>query len=250
MPIFEKFKEQRKRNRWEEFDEFLRSKEAREAILDTMTNGSEEFLRCLRSNEAKQAILDGLTSQEREFILHDFELELGNLSTQKMAQLLAHVEGEFQRARDQFILFLRSDEGKRLLIDLLIEVLPRVELAPILKSAETRLQDLAAKGVASFVAHAEMSLNKSVDTAKYLARRAAQDFVDHVHQDVRDHLGSYKVKIAEAVREQLSILIEEEVARHVRSGACLSPGRSNRELALAHGISIREVKRRRRNGYF
>jgi hypothetical protein len=63
-----------------------------------------------------------------------------------------------------------------------------------------------------------------------------------LHQDVQDHLSSYRGKIAETVREQLSILLEEEIARQVRPG----PGCSNRKLADMLGVSIREVKRRRR----
>jgi hypothetical protein len=132
-------------------------------------------------------------------------------------------------AKSRFISSLRSDDGKRLLVDLLKEAPARNALAPVLNGAETRLKDLAAKEVATFVAHAEMSL-----------RASATALTDRVHQDVQDHLNSYQDKITEAVREQLSNL-QKEIAQQVRPG----PPRSNRELARKYGVSIREVKRRR-----
>ena len=215
----------------------------------TESERRNDFFRFLGSSKAKQAILDVLTNQERGSILRSFETQLRDLSHTAMAQFSAHVEKALDAARGQFILFLRSDDGKRLLVDLLIEALARNDLAPVLNSAETRLKDLAAEELATFAAHAEMSLKASsaahADALIQNARQAAQDITDRVHQDVQDHLSSYRAKIAEAVRERLPILLQEEIARHVRSGPCLSPGRSNRELALAYGISIREVKRRR-----
>jgi hypothetical protein len=139
-------------------------------------------------------------------------------------------------ARSQFISFLRSDEGKQLLIDLLVEALAGRELAPIVNSAETRLKNVAT--------HAETILEASAashaDALKGKVRQLAQDIASRANKDVRDCLSSYQREIAEAVREQLPIILREEIALDV------SLRRSNREIARDYSMSIREVKRVRR----
>jgi F0F1-type ATP synthase membrane subunit b/b' len=159
-----------------------------------------------------------------------------------------------ERSRDavksQFISFLHSDEGKRLLVELLKEALAGRELAPILKGAEKSLKNLAAEQVVSFRTDAEMELKESAAShtveLERKARKAAQDIAgqanrvyqdlrDHVslhqaemerkarkaaqdiaevYQDFLDHLGSYRAEIVEAIKEQLSILIRKEIERH------------------------------------
>jgi hypothetical protein len=146
-----------------------------------------------------------------------------------MAQFSARVEKALIAARSEFILFLRSDDGKRLLVDLLIEALARNEVAPVLNGAETRLKALAAD--------AEISLQAS-----------AAALADRVHQDVQGHLRSYRANMAETVGKQLRILLEEEIARPRRGRS--GPDRSNRELARDYGVSIRQVKRLRRRRAF
>jgi hypothetical protein len=155
--------------------------------------------------------------------------------------------------KSQFISFLHSDEGKKLSVELLKQALADRELAPIIKGAETSLKNLAAEQVASFQTDAEMKLKESAashtvelerkarkaaqdiagqanrvyqDLRDHVslhqaemerkARKAAQDIADRadlVYQDVRDHLSLYQAKIAEAVREQLPILIRKEIER-------------------------------------
>jgi hypothetical protein len=88
----------------------------------------------------------------------------------------------------------------------------------------------------------EASAAAHSDGLKRMAREAADDIAERVKQDVRDHLSSYQAKVLEAVTEQ--ILLREDIP--VRSRPRLSLRRSNREIACEYGISIREVKRRRR----
>src|SRR5271165_1267205 len=61
----------------------------------------------------------------------------------------------------QVTTFLRSAEGKELLIDLLIEALSRAELALLIRNAETRLKEVAADEIATLAAHAEIAVKIS-----------------------------------------------------------------------------------------
>jgi hypothetical protein len=161
--------------------------------------------------------------------------------------------------------FLRSREGTRLLFDLLAEALARGEVAPLIdsaearlkslaKDAEARLKGLAKEAMATQMVQAQLSLELSSEAhaaaVKLSAREAADNLADQIAHDVQLQLGSYRSAIVEVVKEQLPIMLREEVGRHVRSGPLFSPRWSNRALAAAHGISIREVKRRRRQDWF
>jgi predicted nucleotidyltransferase len=153
----------------------------------------------------------------------------------------------FDLMRSQFISFLRSDEGKQSLVDILIEALPRHELAPILKSVETRLESLATEQVARLGRDAEKAHQTSVAShANALKRKsieAAQNMTDRVKQDVGDYLSSYKANTLRALREHL---LQEELASHVTPGLLLSSRRTNEQIAQEYQVSIREVKRWRR----
>jgi hypothetical protein len=193
----------------------------------------QEFVRFLQSKRAHDVVsshfISFLESERKE----EFARFLGSEKT-------------LDAVRRRFISFLNSDEGKRLLVNLLIEALAHVvELAPILHGAETRLKNLAAEQVARFSTEAEMALEASAaghaEALKREAREAAQKISDRVKQDVRDHLSSYQTKVREAVEEQ--ILFREEIARLLRSKPM---PRSNREIARVYRVSKREVKRRRR----
>ena len=127
------------------------------------------------------------------------------------------------------------------------------DLAPILKSAEISLKNLAAEQVASLRTDAEMELKEaalshSVELARKgkkaaeiiagQANRVSQEFhdrlsvhqaemdrkageaahdiaerADRVYYDVRDQLGLYRAQIVEEVRKQLPILIRQEIER-------------------------------------
>ena len=139
------------------------------------------------------------------------------------------------------------------MLDLLVEALAKGELTSVLDGAEERLKNLAEELVAAHTAHAELSLERSAEARaaalKRSASEAARNLADEIAHDVQQQLKSYRASIVEAVREQLPVALREEVARHVKGGPLFSPICSNRALAAAHGISIREVKRRRRNGW-
>jgi hypothetical protein len=133
------------------------------------------------------------------------------------------------------------------LVQLLIQALARRELDPILAGAERKLKELAAERVESFQTESETMLEVSAaghaNALRRNARQAAQDLADQLKRDVRDYLSSYQGKVLEAVTEQL--LFRDDIARHVKPDYATLP-RSNRDIAREHGISLREVKRRRR----
>ena len=137
---------------------------------------------------------------------------------------------------------------------LLAEALAKGGLRPVLDGAEARLESLAKEMADAHMARAELSLERSAEARaavfKRSASEAARDLANQIEHDVLQQLSSYREAIVEVVEEQLPVALREEVARHVRSGPLFSPPCSNRALAAAHGISIREVKRRRRCGYF
>jgi hypothetical protein len=249
-------KENRQAERKNEFTEFLRSAEGRRAIFelapDILVSGK---LSPILNNIRAQ--LELLTSAEIE----RFKLLLANaLGTAEVrfADTIAQFEQQLDRTlkatEDQFTDFLRSQEGKRLMLNLLIEALGKGELTPVLDGAEKRLKVLAKEMVATHMARAELSLRQSAEAHaaafKRSASEAARDLANQVAHDVEQQLSSYRGAMAEAVQEQLPVALREEVSRHVRSGPLFSPPCSNRTLAAAHGISIREVKRRRRYGLF
>jgi hypothetical protein len=260
-------------------------------IFSTEAERREEFVRFLELEKnairkqfvgfldlEKNAIRSQFITFMREEFVRFFELEQNAIRSQFISFLDSERKEEFVRflgsekalnaIRNQFISFLHSDEGKQLLVKLLIEVLGRGEIAPILNGAgkglkdaaaeaETSLKNLAAKAgtslkslaaakVARFSRDAAMTLEASAaahsDGLKRMAREAADDNAERVKQDVRDHLSSYQAKVLEAVTEQ--ILLQEEIP--VRSRPRLSLRRANREIAREYGISIRQVKRRRR----
>jgi hypothetical protein len=180
------------------------------------------------------------------------------------------------KTKRHIVSFFTSDEGKRLLTELLVEALAQIELRPFIGVVEPRLKEVAAQEVANLVAHGETTLSASATThahaLKQLEKRTIEDFeaaatanADALKQGIKaaarrlsneaqrkleKPLMAHQAQIAAAVTEQLPMVLRQEVAWHVRSGPLLEGQRSNRELALAHGVSIREIKRRRRYGYF
>jgi hypothetical protein len=95
--------------------------------------------------------------------LINFQGQLQGVSAAEIARFTAHADEALKGVKDQFINFLRSEAGKRLMLDLLTEALARGALAPILGAAETRLKNLAADEIATFMAQAEISLKASAE---------------------------------------------------------------------------------------
>ena len=203
-------------------------------LLSTDSERREEFARYLGSPEAVDVVT-------RHFISF--------LETERREEFARFLKSEkaLDAVKNQFVSFLRANDGKKLLIDLLIEALARRDLSPILKSAETRLKELAAERVESLQTEAETVLEISAAShsaaLKREANKVVEELADQIKQDVRNYLSSYQAKVLEAATEQL--LFRDDIARHARSGHT-SLARSNRDIAREHGISIREVKRRRR----
>jgi hypothetical protein len=220
--------------------------------------GRPEFVDFLGSAEGRRAIFalapDILVNSKLSPILDDVRAQLTALAADEIAQFTLQLEKILDTAKDYLANFLCSQQGTRLLLDILIEALARGELAPVLDSTKTRLKTFAFAEVATRVGQAEISLRETAAahaaTFKQSANKAARDLANQAASDVQRQLSSYRGTIAEVLREQLPITLREEVARHVGSGPLFSRPCSNRALAAAHGISIREVKRRRRNGYF
>jgi len=230
----------------------FRSKESRKAERNS------EFVEFLRSAEGRRAIFelapDILVSSKLTPILNDVQGKLEALTAGEIERFKLLLERTLKTAEDHFADFLRSQEGRQLMLDLLIAALAGGELTPVLGGAEKRLKVLAEEMVATHTAHAELSLKQSAEAHaaafKRSASEAARDLANQVAHDVQQQLSSYRGAVVEVVQEQLPVLLREEVATHVRSGPLFSPPCSNRALAAAHGISIREVKRRRQYGYF
>jgi hypothetical protein len=249
-------KDEAKTKRKNEFIEFLRSAEGRRIIfelapdilvsskLTTILNDVRVQLETLSANEAERfTILLETASKTAE---HRFSDEINQLN-QDLAKKLTEV-------RNCLTDFLLSQEGRRLKFDLLVEALAKGGLRPVLDGAEARLESLAKEMADGHMACAEISLERSAEARaavfKRSANEAARDLANHIERDVMQQLSSYRDAIVEVVEEQLPVTLREEVAKHVRSGPLFFPPCSNRALAAAHGISIREVKRRRRCGYF
>jgi hypothetical protein len=215
---------------------------------------TENLSRLLGSADGQHAICAALTSENRKVIAQEFEAKLVGLADAIVSRSVAEINQSLNRAKDSLGLFLHSEQGKRILSDRVIDGFARAEFGPIAETAGMRLKNLAAEEIASLMADAQMAVERSVaEQAVMLKRRAGEVAAEMVAQstcDVDRHLGSYRGLIAEAVEQQLPPLLQEEVVRHLNSGPLLSQPPSNRELALAYGISIREVKRRRRYGDF
>ena|ERR1700730_3556063 len=130
------------------------------------------------------------------------------------------------------------------MLDLVITALAEGELKPVLDGAEERLKVLAKEVVATHTAHAELSLKQSAEAHeaamgrdelslrqsaeahaaafRHSASEAARDLGNQVARDVEQQLSSYRGKIVEVVQEKLSVMLQDEVARHVRSGPLFS----------------------------
>ena len=227
-------------------------------IIWSKDERKREFVEFLRSDEGRQAILELapeiLVNPNVGPTLNDVREQLRIIVAGEIYRFKVLLDRTLKMAKEHFSDFLHSEEGRRLMLHLVTEALARGELAPVLDGAETRLRVLAEEAVATHTAHAELSLQQSAEahaTAfKRRANEAARDLANQVTDDVQQQLRSYRGAIVEVVQEQLPVALRDEVARHVRSGPLFSPPCSNRTLAAAHGISIREVKRRRRFGYF
>ncbi|HMD64125.1 MAG TPA: hypothetical protein VKF83_09145 [Stellaceae bacterium] len=250
-----------------EFVEFFRSAEGRRAIFELapdilvssklapILNDVRVQFEVLTAREMERfkLLLERILKTEESCFSYEIDKFKGHL-----AKSLKVAEDNFadtlKAAENHFTNFLCSKQGKRLMLDLLIEALARGELTPVLDGAEDRLKVLAEEAIATHTAHAELSLKQSAEAHaeafKSSASEAARDLANQVAHDVQRRLSSYRGTIVEVVKEQLPVALREAVAAHVRSGPLFSPPCSNRALATAHGISIREVKRRRRSGYF
>ena len=210
-----------------------------------------EFLEFLRSAEGRQAILklapEILVGADLAPYLTDVRQQLKVIAGDEIGRFKLDLEKTLGD-------FLQSYEGKRLMLDLVKAALAEGELTSVLNGAEQRLKVLAQEEVATHMGRAERTLTESAEAHaaafKCSASDEARNLASQVAHDVEQQLSSYRDSILEAVEEQLPAALREEVARHVRAGPLFSPTCSNRALAAAHGMSIREVKRQRRLGYF
>jgi hypothetical protein len=166
--------------------------------------------------------------------------------------------------RNQILIFLQSNQGKDLLVAFLKEVISRNELAGMIEDVRARVQDLAEEEVSTLAAHAEVALQKSSeDHRSRLDRHAAAQvdmFVEAVLREIENRLqnqreslissslNKIKRKIYGFEHYDLKGILYEAVERHVANGPRFVQSHSNRWLAAALGISLREVKRRRRRG--
>lgn len=214
--------------------EFLGSAEGRDALVQ---HAPEMFARTELA----------LVREKIRYDLHDLvkkELELFKSDLQSL----------YRTANEHFGAFLRSEEASRLMIAHVGEALARGVLVSVLNDAEQRLKALAAEEIATQTARAELAVRADAAiSAAALRGRILQDVANaaaELADEVRQQFSVCKGAIMETVHDHLPRILQDEVARHVRSGPLFSRPTSNREIAAACGISIREVKRRRKYGEF
>ncbi len=139
----------------------------------------QEFVRFFQSTETerRQEFVRLLQSEKTLDVVRSHFISF--LESERREEFVRFLQSEksLDALRNQFISFLRCDEGKRLLVELLIEALAGRELAPILEDAEKRLKDLAAEQVGSFRTTAQMDLDKS-----------AASYADKLQRKVREGL--------------------------------------------------------------
>jgi hypothetical protein len=200
---------------------------------------------------------------------------LGRHSKEIRAELAAALSRDATRLRRdmqvQLQAFLGSADGKELLIGLLTEAISRSEVASLIKGVETRLNEVAAREVADRAAHAEIGLSKSSEHN----RAKLQDEIDAFDRQVGEMTGKLIDKVFREAEEKLQEqrdrliasswdeiqqrnddfiklllprILRKAVERHIARGPRFVQPHSNRWLAAELGISVREVKRRRRRG--
>jgi hypothetical protein len=129
------------------------------------------------------------------------------------------------------------------------------------ETQKTEILDKAAEELRASVAAQKSAETRQVNQHTQRQEEAVAGSLASMKRDVEAALRAARVRFEERthaleddVRERLDALLEERVAefavaavrRHQRERPVSGPGHTNRELAALNGISIREVKRRRR----
>lgn len=167
--------------------------------------------------------------------------------------------------RADFLEFLCSRDGRQCLQELLIDMRLHAQLDPVLENAQSRMLEFIASTIAGMKAHVERSLKDAAAAhCEALSREQAviSRHAQVVSANLQAQLCTHTQSIVEITRETtgrviyevlqnyLISVLREEVRSFIQAGPIFSNRRSNREVAALNGISIREVKRRRRRGEF
>ncbi len=233
----------------------LRSDGARRAILSQILEALKrdalwplvgEIATDIRS-EAQAAI------KQLKRISEEVEVELAVALKQEAERLRGEMSARLEA-------FLRSTEGKELLVGLLSEALSRSEVAALTKDVEARLKEVAAHEVAALAVHAEVALQREVEEFERHADATALKLIDRIFRDAEKHFQAKRDLLIDSiygeVHQKLDTFMDFDlptelryaVERHVASGPRFAQPRSNRWFAAALGISVRAVKWRRRRG--
>ena len=166
-------------------------------------------------------VLSTLTSDEgRKAIVSDIETKEG-----RAAVLSAFVRDEVDAAVQEILRGLSAD--------LLAVVTKAVD------EAKTRFEGV-------MQSEKQRNIGALTDEAKKVSARCVEELQDRA----RNVYETLDARLTKTVNERLlqygEALVSEAVATYVRGRPAIYPGWSNRDIAAEQGISIREVKRRRR----
>ena len=154
---------------------------------------------------------------------------------------------------EYFARFLHSGETPKLLSQLLANAILRQELEITIAPIRRQLYDHVNMEIEQLRAH--------IDEKIAHWRESVPSQVEDIQRGIKNRLLEHEQEITEltrvlTVRAIEQVLVEhlhDTLRREVREFIRVHPicsGLSNRQIAAANGISIREVKRRRRRGYF
>lgn len=225
----------------------------------------QEFVKFLVSEEGRRAVSEALTTEQRARLIKEFEDRLNQVAEIIVSRSAIEIKRSLEKAKFEIRhslegaiatlgTYLSSNQGKQILSDLVSDGLARGEFGSFAENARRQFRNLVAEEISKLTTDAKAALERSITNQAAVLRQRAEEAVQEMSErtarDVEQALALYRGVIAEAVAQQLPEVLQDEVARHVRSGPLFSRFRSNHELAAACGISIREVKRLRRRGYF
>ena|SRR5579859_3883426 len=150
-----------------------------------------------------------------------------------------------QAIRSSVLALLESEEGR----SAIVSALAREKIDAAVDDIFGRLSDKLLSDVTTASHEATIQFEEIL---KGEAQRLSRTAVTQLRGRGMEQVETLKTRLNDALRELLErhgdALIRDALQTFVRSRPIAHPGWTNRQIAAAHGISIREVKRRRRSG--
>jgi len=161
-------------------------------------------------------------------------------------------------AQEELSILLRSERIRHTILELLIDTKLQDQLNPIVENVRRRLVDYIDAEMIQVRNHLPYELTllrqrlkgdrEEITENAAEVRRALGKNLDEYEQEIVERT---KLSMAGVIHDTLSSDLHNLLRREVRSfirKRPLSSDLSNREIAAANRISLREVKRRRRRG--